>query len=151
MIGIDDIRKLREETGLSVGLCKSTLEEAGGDVDKAISILRSKGAVTAEKKASRTLGAGRIVAYVHTTGALGAMVELDSETDFVARNEEFMTLAKDIAMHVTVNDPADVATLLEQPFVKDDTRTVRQLIEAAIQKFGEKIELVRFVRFSALH
>ena len=192
MITTEQIKELRDATGVSVMQCKKALEEAGGDKEKALIILRKKGGDIAAKKADRALGSGAVAAYIHGNGLVGAMVELSSETDFVSKNEEFRKLAYDIAMHVAASNPiyraisdvpADATarakevfvketagknaaiaekiiegklasyfgekTLLEQPFIKNPDLTVRQLIESAIQKFGEKIEVARFARFGS--
>lgn len=105
-ITTEQVKALRDATGISVMQCKKALEEAGGDMEKALIILRKKGGDIAAKKSDRTLGAGVIAAYIHNTGTVGAMVELSCETDFVAKNEEFKTLARDIAMHVVASSPA---------------------------------------------
>jgi elongation factor Ts len=110
--------------------------------------LKDQGAQVAEKKAGRQLGAGVVSSYIHNGNTLGVMVELDCETDFVAKNQEFKTLADDLAMHVAAFEPVDLATLLEQPFIKTPEKTVADMLQAAVQKFGEKIELVRFTRLS---
>jgi len=148
MIGAQDIKKLRDLTGLSMSLCKTVLEEAGGDKERALDILRAKGAMAAEKKSIRTLGAGVIASYVHNTRNIAAMVELASETDFVSNNEEFRTLAHDIAMHVSATNPLDLEVLHSEQFIKDPSLTVKDLIQGAVQKFGERVELVRFIRFA---
>lgn len=135
-------------TGVSVMQCKKALEEAGGDLAKAEVILKKHSAASAEKKAERRLGAGAIGSYIHD-GTIGAMTVLSSETDFVAKNPEFAALARDIAMQVAAMDPEDTDTLLEQPFIKDENRTVQQLLNEATQKFGERVEVSRFVRISA--
>lgn len=195
MITTDQIKQLRDATGISVMQCKKALEEAGGDMDKALVFLRKKGVEVAAKKADRLLNAGVIEAYIHSNGAVGAMVELNCETDFVGRNEEFRALAKDLVMHIAASSPlyldetsisADVLqatkemfakevsdldkpeemkakildgkvgaylgekTLLKQPFVKNPDETIADLLKNKIQKFGEKIEIRRFVRFSLL-
>ncbi len=156
----DQIKALREETGISVMQCKKALEEAGGDREKALAILKEKSAEQAAKKADRELGAGVIQSYIHSNGLMGALVQLASETDFVSNNPEFRALANDIAMQVVATSPAylkaDEAVaagasaeeaLLTQPFIKNGDITVQGLIDGAIQKFGEKVELVRFARF----
>jgi len=191
MATMDEIKALRDETGVSVMQCKKALEDAGGDVDKAKVILRKASAAIATKKADRELGAGTAAAYVHAGGAVVGAVVLASETDFVSKNRDFEKLAYDIAMHIAAMDPKfkssddvkeedvraarevfrdEVATLpetsrekalqgkldsyirektlLDQPFVRDGSITVRQLIESAMQKFGEKIEVVNFARLS---
>ena len=154
------VKHLRDKTSVSVMQCKKALEEAGGDVDKAVAILASKSAEIALKKGDRTLGAGVISSYIHNTGNVGAMVELLCETDFVAKNEEFRALARDIAMQVSATNPthlkadgsgagqAGEGVLLNQSFIKNPEVTINNLIQSAVQKFGEKIELSRFVRFS---
>lgn len=123
--------------------CKKALEEAGGDMQKALEVLAGRAAVAAGKKADRTLGAGTIGSYVHNTGQVGAMVVLASETDFVSKNDEFVTLARDIAMHAAASRPADVAELLTQPFIKDPSKTIGDLISGATHKFGERVEVTK--------
>ncbi len=99
------LKELREKTGISVMQCKKALEEAGGDMDKAVIILKKKRSEAAEKKSDRELGAGAVGAYVHNTNEVAAMVLLACETDFVSKNEEFVMLAKEIAMHVAATNP----------------------------------------------
>lgn len=190
-ITTDTIKILRDKTGVSIMQCKKALEEAEGDMDKAEVILRKRSGAAADKKADRDLGAGAIGMYVHE-GEIGAMVLLSSETDFVARNQEFPVLARDIAMQVAATNPtylsdADIApealeaakavfvaevadkpkdmqekilegkmasyfkdqVLLNQPFIKDESKTIRDLITEASQKFGERVEVTKFVRLSA--
>ncbi len=147
-ITTEAVKALRDKTGVSVMQCKKALEEAGGDMEKAAAILQSNSAAIAEKKGSRTLGAGAVSAYVHATGTSGTMVELLCETDFVAKNEEFKQLARDIAMHATAMNPDGTETLLGQPFIKNPELSIQNLIQSATQKFGEKIELSRFVRYA---
>lgn len=173
--------------------CKKALEEAGGDKEKALAILRKKSKDIAAKKSDRTFGAGTVATYVHSNGTVGAMVELVCETDFVSKNVDFIKLARDIAMHVTAANPEYVKTeditaevkakaqelfvnevqdkpkemqqkildgklaayfkervLLDQAYIKNPDVTVRGLIEEAVQKFGEKTEVARMVRFSVL-
>lgn len=185
------VKELRDKTGISVMQCKKALEEVGGDMEKAVMLLQKKSADAASKKSDRTLGAGAVSAYVHSTGSVGTLVELLCETDFVANNEEFKALARDIAMHATATNPQflkledidahamDLAkemfakevegkpedmkakilegklsaywkdrVLLEQSFIKNPELTITNLIQSATQKFGEKIELSRFARFS---
>ena len=104
-----NIKALRDQTGISVMQCKKALEEAGGDMDKALIILKKKRSEAAEKKSDRELGAGTIGAYIHNTNEVAALVRLSSETDFVAKNEEFVSLANDIAMHVAAMNPKYIA------------------------------------------
>jgi elongation factor Ts len=148
MISTAEIKALREETGLSVMECRQALEDAGGDKNKALAILKEKSAAVAAKKGERTLGAGAIVAYVHASGTVAAMVELACETDFVAKNPEFQAIAKDIAMHVAAMNPTDSGELLDQDFIKDPSRKIGDLVNGAVQKFGERTEIVKFTRFA---
>ncbi|MBX4198014.1 elongation factor Ts [Candidatus Parcubacteria bacterium] len=192
-ISTETIKELRDKTGVSVMQCKKALEEAGGDIEKALIILKQKSKDIAAKKSDRTFGAGVVQSYVHSSGTIGVMVELVSETDFVAKNDEFKTMARDIAMHIAASNPEflkiedipekareqakevfvkDVEgkpenikaqilegklkayfkerTLLEQDFIKNPETTIQGLLDSAIQKFGEKIEVARFVRFAVL-
>ncbi len=191
MATTEEIKALRDETGVSVMQCKKALEEAGGDMEKAIVILRKIAAAGAGKKADRELGAGVAAAYTHAGGQVVGAVVLACETDFVSRNPEFQQIAYDIAMHVAAMRPefiakeqvkeSDIAkarevfteeaasvkeemrekviqgkldafvkekVLLDQPFVKNGDISIRQLIEGGVQKFGEKIEVVRMERLS---
>jgi elongation factor Ts len=193
MITTEQIKALRDKTGVSVMQCKKALEEAGGDMEKALVILRKHSKAAADKKADRVFGAGVVQAYVHSNSTVGALVELVCETDFVANNDDFKALARDIAMHATASGaeylkatdiPAEAKvaatevfkgevegkpenikaqilegklkayfgekTLLDQSFIKNPEVTIQGLIDSAIQKFGEKIEVARFVRFSVL-
>ncbi len=147
MASVLEIKELREKTGISIAQCKKSLEEAGGDMAKALELLKAKGAEIADKKAERVLRAGAVKAYIHSNGKLGALVQISAETDFVANNAEFKALAEDVAMHVAAMDPADNEELAGQPFVKDPSITITDLINSYVQKFGERIELVRFARF----
>lgn len=147
MITTEQIKELRERTGISIAQCKKSLEEASGDMNKALELLRAKGAEVAEKKATRTLRAGAVSCYLHNTGAMGAMVQVNAETDFVSKNTEFRTLADDLAMHIAAMNPANQEELLAQPFVKDPSATVDDLVKQHVQKFGERIEIARFARF----
>lgn len=142
------VKELRDKTGVSITECKKALVEADGDMEKALAILGSKSANIVAKKADRELGAGTVSSYVHNTMQSGAMVVLSSETDFVSKNDEFVALARDIAMHATAMRPADVAEVLEQPFIKDPSKTIKDIISLASQKFGERIELSKLAFFS---
>ena len=190
-ISLDDVKKLRDETSVSIMQCKKALEEAEGDFEKARVILRKVSAQIAEKKADRELGAGAVQAYVHAGNSVAGVVVLSCETDFVAKNEEFVSLAKDIAMHVAAMAPQyitrdevkdeDIAAakevfkeevadkpediqekimegkidsylkdkvLMEQAFIKDPSKTIKDLISEATQKFGERVEITKAERFS---
>ena len=148
MITTEQIKQLREETGLSIMQCQKALEEAGGDKAKAIELLKAKGAEIAGKKSDRTLGAGSVVSYIHSGETIGVLVELLCETDFVSKNPEFKAVAKEIAMHVAAMNPDDTAELLGQPFIKDPGLNISDLINNTVQKFGERTEIGRFTRFS---
>lgn len=148
MITTEEIKSLREATGLSIMQCKKALEDAGGDRDKAIALLKEKGAEIAAKKGDRTLGSGSVVSYIHSGGTVGTMIELLCETDFVAKNPEFKAVAYDIAMHIAAMNPADAGELLDQPFIKNPSQKVGDLINGAVQKFGERTEIGRFVRYA---
>jgi elongation factor Ts len=189
-ITTQSIKELRDMTGVSVMQCKKALLEADGDLAKAEVILKKHSAASAEKKADRSLAAGAIGSYIHD-GAVGAMALLSCETDFVAKNPEFMALAREVAMQVAATNPAYVSSdeisedakaaaiavfekevadkpkdmqakildgklasyfrdqvLLEQSFIKEEGKTVRDLLNEATQKFGERVEVTRFARLS---
>ncbi len=191
-VDADQVKKLRDRTGAGMMDCKRALQECGGDQDKAVEYLRVKGLAAAKKKAGRATGEGVVAAYIHPGEKLGVLVEVNCETDFVARTEEFRAFVKDLAMHVAATDPIAVTredvppdileaerkiaaeqareqgkpeniidkivegrlgkfiaenTLLEQPFVKDPEKTVREYVEEAIAKFGENVIVARFARF----
>ncbi|MEN9881186.1 MAG: hypothetical protein RLZZ308_369 [Candidatus Parcubacteria bacterium] len=154
---MDDIKQLREETGLSLAQIKKALEEAGGDKEKARAVLAQYSAASAEKKADREITAGVVSAYVHSSKTIGVLLELGCETDFVAKNEEFVALAHDLAMHVCAMAPTSInnedgngeeTSLMKQSFIKNGDMTVEQVISGAVQKFGENTRVTRFVRYS---
>jgi elongation factor Ts len=143
MSDVEVIKAIREETGLSVGQISKALKEANGDKAKAIELLHSQAGAAAAKKSEREAKDGAVAAYIHSTGKLGAMISLACETDFVAKNENFKELARDLAMHASAMRPADSAEMLAQPFVKDPSLTVQDLINQAIAKLGENIKLLQ--------
>ncbi len=147
MISASQIKSLRDKTSLSISACKKALEESGGDEAKAIEYLRSAGEKIAAKKSDRTLGSGAVAAYVHG-GNIGVLVALACETDFVAKNPDFRVVADDIAMQISAMGPADTAELLAQPFIKDPSKTITDLVKDATHKFGERIEITKFSRVS---
>lgn len=130
MITTEQIKELRDQTGVSVMQCKKALEEAGGDSAKALVILRKKSGELAAKKGDRTFAAGVVQAYIHANGSLGAMVELNCETDFVSNNEEFKTIARDIAMHVTATNPKFTS---KDDITEADKKTAREVFEAEVK------------------
>ncbi len=145
---LNDLKKLREETGVSVSDCRQALEDASGDYKKALELVKAKAAEKAEKKADRDTGEGLIDAYLHQNGKIGAMVQVLCETDFVARTEEFKNLTHALAMQVAAMNPKDVAELLSQEYIKDASLTIEQMVKEAIQKTGENIVIKKFDRFS---
>lgn len=146
-ISIDQIKKLREETGAGVMEIKRALEEASGDAQKAKETLRKYGLVKADKKAGRATQAGIVEAYIHATKTGGATVVLTCETDFVARTEEFQNLAHELAMQICAMNPRSVEELLVQPWIRDESRTIEDLIKEHIGRFGENIKVQEFKRF----
>ena len=191
MVTTLDVKELRDKTGVSIMQCKKALEEADGDMGKAVVILRKKGSEASAKKADRNLASGVVQAYIHNTKNVGAMVVLSCETDFVAKNDEFVQLAYNIAMHIAATDPefkdresVDEKSLetakavfskevegkpenlkekilkgkldsyfkdkilLESAYIKDQQHTIKDLIDGAVQKFGERVELTGFMRYS---
>lgn len=146
-ITAQDIQKLREATGARIMDCKKALEEAKGDFAKATELVEAKGLARAEKNADRETKAGFIANYVHGTGMTAALVEIVCETDFVAQNQEFRDLARDIAMQVVAMDPASVEELLDQEFIKDPSKTIGTLLKSLSGKIGEKMVINRFVRY----
>jgi elongation factor Ts len=142
------IKELRDATGISVMQCKKALETAGGDMEKALEILREESAKIAAKKGDRELASGVIASYIHNTNTAGSLVELSCETDFVSKNAEFIALAKEIAMHVTAFMPESVEDLLQQPFIMNGDITVSVRLDEAMQKFGERTVITRFERYN---
>ena len=190
-ISAAEVKTLRERTGQGMMECKRALVEAGGDADKAVEVLRKKGLATAEKKAGRTAAQGRIHSYIHHNGRVGVLLEVNCETDFVAKNAEFQGFLNDLCLHICAAAPLAVRreempedlvatekriareqvegskpdniverivegklgkwyaqfVLLEQPYVKDDTRSVQEILTEQLAKIGENLVVKRFVRF----
>ncbi|OGD87089.1 translation elongation factor Ts [Candidatus Curtissbacteria bacterium RIFCSPHIGHO2_02_FULL_40_17] len=146
-IKVEDIKKLREETAVSIADCRKALEESVGDFKKAKELLRSWGIDKAAKKADRVVGAGLVDTYIHAGGKVASMVEVNCETDFVAKTDEFKNLAHEIAMQVSAMDPKDVEELLVQEYIRDSSKTIDDLVKEAIAKLGENIKVSRFMRF----
>jgi elongation factor Ts len=162
VISVDLVKELREQSGAGIMACRKALLETQGDMEKARELLKERGLLVAKKKADRAVSQGVIEAYIHAGGRIGAMVELNCETDFVARTEEFRELAHNIAMQVAamrpqfvaaeeVSETAEVelsaACLLMQPYIRDLSRTVQDLISETVAKVGENIKVGRFSRF----
>ncbi len=156
---IRDVKTLREQTGMSVSKCKEALEEADGDIEKAHGILREKAGNTAAKKADRETHEGIVASYVHPDGKTGALIELLCETDFVAKNEDFQQLAHELCLQIAAMDPQYIhpeeapegeesSALLHQPWIKDQSRVVTDVIEEYIALMGENIRINRFTRYA---
>ncbi len=145
--GKDEVKRLREETGAGVMDCKRALEESKGDFEKARALIRERGLAKAQTKSDREAKEGIVEAYVHAGGRIGAMVELSSETDFVARNPQFRELAKEVAMQVAAMDPKDVDELLEQAYIRDASKTIGELVTGIAATTGENVRVRRFKRF----
>ena len=164
-ISTNMIKDLRAQSGAGIMDCRSVLLETKGNVDKALEILKEKGLLKAQKKAGRTTGEGLVEAYIHTGGRIGAMIELNCETDFVTRTDEFKELAHNLAMQVAAMNPqfiseeeipseekssveeAETTCLMQQAYIKDQTMTVQDLLTQVIAKVGENIKVSRFNRF----
>lgn len=146
MINPSDVSKLREMTGAGIMDCKKALQDADGDFEKAKVIIGERGVVKAEKKADREATAGLIESYVHN-GRVGVLLEINCETDFVARTDQFKDLAKNVAMQISAMNPSDTAELLTQQYIKDPNMTVDGFIKGAIAKLGENIKLGKFIRY----
>lgn len=145
-ISVDQIKKLREETGAPVAEIKKALEEARGDEKKAKEMLRKSGFERAVKKADREIKAGWIFSYIHHSGQIGAIVELGCETDFVARTDEFQNLGKELAMQVASMNPKDIKNLLSQGYIRQPEKTVEYLTKEVVAKTGENIQVKDFQR-----
>jgi elongation factor Ts len=162
VVTTSDIKRLREETGAGVMDAKRALEEASGDFDQARKLIRQQGIAAAAKKSERETSQGLVESYIHGAGRIGALVEVQCETDFVARTDTFKQLARDVAMQIaamnplglTIDDvPEDVVgkredhALLKQSFIRDSGVTIEDLIQTAIGQTGENIKIGRFARF----
>jgi elongation factor Ts len=146
-IPIDEIKRLRQLTGVGITDAKQALADSGGDFDKALSEMRKKGLTKAEKRGEREARSGLIGSYVHD-GRIGVLVEVNCETDFVAKTDEFKELVKDLTLHIAASDPENEAELLDQPFVKEPAKTVGDIVKEANAKLGENIVVRRFCRLA---
>ena len=144
---IDDIKKLREQTGAGIADCRQALDESGGNMEKAKEWLKIHGMDKASKKAEREVKAGMVEVYSHG-GKVGVLVELLSETDFVAKTPDFKNLAHEIALQVASMNPSSVEELLRQEYIRDGTMTVEELIKSVIGRLGENIQVGRFERIA---
>jgi len=146
MVSIDQVKQLREETGVSVTECKKALEKAGSDFDNAKEILRKWGRELARKKSSREARVGIVESYIHPNKRVGTMVKLLCETDFVAKSDDFKNLAHELCMQIAAMDPRE-DSLMAQPWIKDETKTVKDLIDEYVAKLGENIVVDSFIRY----
>lgn len=146
-ISVEEIKKLREKTGAGIGDCQQALSKAGGSFEKALEILKEKGAEIVAKKAARTTGEGLIETYVHNNGKVAAMVEVQCETDFVAKTGDFANLAHELALQVASMNPSNVNELLHQEYIRDSNKKIEDLLSEVIAKTGENIKIKRFIRF----
>lgn len=144
---IEDIKFLRDRTGMSFADCRQAFLQAQGDRESALRFLAERGAAIAEKKSARATHEGRIEAYIHGNGKIAVLVELQCETDFVARNELFKGFAHDAAMQVAAMNPADTEALLEQTSIRDAGKTVGQYLVEIVARLGENIKITRFERW----
>ncbi len=147
-VNIELLKKLREETQVSLADCRKALEETNNDYNKAIEWLRKHGIEKAAKKSERETSQGLIESYIHQNGRVGVLLEMSCETDFVARTAEFKHLAHEVAMQVAAMNPKDVDTLLKQEYIRDGSKTIEQLVKETIAKLGENIVIKRFQRFA---
>ena len=143
----ENIKSLREQTGAGVMDAKRALEEAGGDIAKAIKIIQTKGLVKAEKRIERTTGAGLIVSYIHND-RIGVLLDIRCETDFVARTDDFRELAHNVAMHIAAMNPLNMEDLLAEPFIKDQGLSIENLVKGVIAKVGENIRIEKFCYYA---
>ena len=141
------IKELREKTGVGIMDCKKALNECGGDINKAIDYLRKKGIATAKKRGGRATSQGQVQAYIHAGGKIGVLVEVNCETDFVARNEDFQKFVHQLAMQIASMNPKDVKELLKQEWIFAPGSTVEEKLKEMIHKTGENIQIKRFERF----
>jgi len=155
------VKELRDQSGAGIMDCRNALSTCEGNVEKALAILKEKGLAKAAKRASRSTAAGLVETYIHTAGRIGAMVEVNCETDFVARTDQFKELAHCIAMQVAAMAPvcvskedvpegkevSDEFCLLLQPYIKDPTKLIKDVIAETIAKTGENIRIRRFIRY----
>jgi len=146
-IDIENVKRLRELTGVGITDAKAALVESGGDFDKALAAMRQKGLTKAEKRAEREARAGLIGTYSHD-GRIGVIIEVNCETDFVAKTDEFKELVKDLTLHFAAAEPADVKALLDQPFVKNPEIMVGDYVKQYGAKLGENIMVRRLSRMA---
>ncbi len=160
-ISAEQVKQLRDKTGAGMMECKAALAEANGNMEEATTLLRKRGLAQAAKRAGRATAQGTIGSYIHMGGKIGVLVEVNCETDFVARSDDFRRLVHDLAMQIAATDPRWIGNepdapaeypdnelpLLPQPFIRDEKRTIQDLVHEAIGKLGENIVVRRFTRY----
>ncbi len=147
MITASQVKELREKTGAGMMDCKKVLTETNGDEEKAIELLRERGIAKAAKKSDRVAAEGLVETYISVDGKVGVVVEVNAETDFVAKNEEFRTFVKDVAKQVAQENPTDVEALLKKKSIVEPDKTVREVLTNKIATIGENMSIRRFVRY----
>jgi len=145
MISIEKVKKLRNITGVSITECKKALEKANGDIEKAKDVLKKLGKDVAEKRSYRETKAGIVDSYIHANKRVGVLIQLNCETDFVAKSDDFKKLSHELCLHIA--GFFDDVPVMEQPWIKDSKKTVKDLIDGYIAKFGENITLEQFIRY----
>lgn len=146
-VPIEKIKKLREKTNISIAECKRALESSHGNLGEALKLLQKKGAEILKKKRERKTKEGLIGIYLHQNGKIGAIVKVCCESDFVAKNKEFQNFVHELAMQIAAMAPPDVEELLSQLYIKDVTKTIKDLLEEMVAKLGENIKIEEFKRF----
>ena len=141
------IKTLRDLTGSGVADCRKALEESNGDITQAKELLAKTASTKAQKKQDREIKDGLVTSYIHGNGKIGVLLELGCETDFVAKTDDFTTLAKEIAMQITAMDPANLEDLLEQDYIRDGSKKIKDLVAGVVAKTGENIKVGRFTRY----
>lgn len=149
MVTANLVKELREKTGAGMMDCKKVLTETDGDMEKAAELLRERGITKAAKKSDRIAAEGIVAAYVTDDKKLGAVVEVNSETDFVAKNNEFKTFVENVAKQIATNNPKDVEELLNQKYIDDNSKTVSEVLTDKIATIGENMTIRRFARFTS--
>jgi elongation factor Ts len=147
MVTASQVKELREKTGAGMMECKKVLTETDGDMEKAMDLLRERGITKAAKKSSRVAAEGLVEAYVSEDGKVGAVVEVNAETDFVSKNAEFQKFVKDVALQIAKNNPANVEELLAQKSIAEEDKTVQEVLTNKIATIGENMTIRRFARF----
>ncbi len=148
MASVDKIKKLRNKTAVSIAECKKALKETDGDLEKAEKLLKERGEKVSNKRADKEASEGLIDAYIHSNGKVGVLLELGCETDFVAKSDDFKDLAHELCLQIAASDPEEVKEdFTDQPWIKDQEKTIGDLINKYIAKLGEKIVIKQYTRY----